>query len=155
MRLSDEQKQKYLTYLQAKGLPAPKPSASKDLPDDILDWMLQDILTQVKQTALYKSDPEFFDSNEFADKTKAYIIGEALKYALDESQAPVPDSFRKALKQVTDLYEALGMITMESAVNPPLAVAAFKGLCAAYFLKCLDLGIQADPMFVILMSYPS
>jgi len=132
MQLTTEQKEKFLAYLEKKGLPAPKTSQ----PDaNIIDWLVEDIIKNNGNTADYKKYSDYIFSYAFSNLTNK----------IDK------DHIEEFQKWVTEDNLDLFIITLFSI--PEYSKIFILGSIYAYTKLVINLNLEPNPELLALGDF--
>ena len=132
MQLTQEQKEKFLSYLEMKGLPAPK---GNETVSNIIDWLVEDIV---------KSNGNSVDYKKYTD----YIFGYAFSNLTDKIDESHLEEFQK---WVTEDNLDLFIITLFS--NPEYSKIFILGAVYAYAKLTTNLNLEPNPELLALADF--
>ena len=89
-------------------------------------------MAKIKEKELDENFKKVTYSSEFKDKIYQFILGETLKFALDNPNKTYDDIFSTAIKSSQNLEDVLAFLTLESATNEKLSIKILNGLTIAY-----------------------
>ncbi len=150
MQLTTEQKEKFLAYLEKKGLPAPASSLipNRDQEEtDLVSWCIEDISKGLKKEGVELSDED--KKNLLLDlifTTIDFIVTQK-----DDERLGDLDGLIECMKVQNTMDDFQALIALYWGIYPYFGIAFSKSFAANYTKKCLDLQITPNPAYTNLI----
>lgn len=156
MQLTQAQKEKFLEYLEKKGLPAPSANlaiedhqskSKKAKPyefNDMFSWCADDIVSKARARDL-DVEKEYIKSKDFENDIFASIFNEAVRYSIDNPERVYDDIFLNALNASDSQEDIVGKLSLEAETNSRFADQLFAGIIKGYLDNCAKLALEIDP----------
>ena len=141
MQLTTAQKEKFLDYLEKKGLPAPKGSSNEYDNTNLLISMVESIVFQIQEALQEKMSEVRLE--ELKNNLSLKIFNQALTLNLGDLSKIDPDAAKEIL-ELSDFDEMLIKIGLYVEAFPNFAISFTQYLIDSYFVICLENSIKPD-----------
>lgn len=141
MQLTTAQKEKFLDYLEKKGLPAPKGGSSEYDNTNLLISMVESIAFQIQEALEEKMNETRLE--ELKNNLSLKIFNQALTLNLGDLSKIDPEAAKEIIES-TDFDEMFVKIGLYVEAFPNFAVSFTQYLIDSYFVICLENSIKPD-----------